>query len=161
MRFNKYLFLSLFLSFNVSALGVYPEVSAKIISIANVGAVIDKGEVLVQLDDRQAKLQIKKLQAELKIKKQSLDDLELEYENALELYESTVIAKRKLDVAKIARDNAETEYNIKKIELEIAKIELEKYKIMAPFKSKVISHSDKRNVTNINSSKLLMMIEKE
>ena len=70
---NYKLLLSVFLlSTHVYSLDIYSEVSSTILSMKNIGDKVTKGEVIVQLDSRQAELELKAQEMILETKEMSL-----------------------------------------------------------------------------------------
>jgi multidrug resistance efflux pump len=64
----------------LSTLGleIYPQVSGTIIEIKPVKTQVEKGDVIVRLDDRQSKLELQYLRTLQSIKQQDFDDKKLE-----------------------------------------------------------------------------------
>ena len=159
MNFKKNIWLMLLLPLHVFAIEIYPQVSASIVNIKSVGVQVNKGDVVVQLDDRQAKLKLGSLQVLKSIKQQEFDDKQLELNQTKELYDRMVASHRDLDIAQMAFDTAKRELDAHNIRVEIEKIELEKYVITTPISGTIKLLPNYRNTTNINAPKILMVIE--
>ncbi len=139
---------------------IYAEVSAKINHIAQVGLVVNKTGVLIELDSSQAQLKLSVTKNILKVKKQLLEDKQREYQEIKTLFDSLVRSRKELELAQIDFNQAQYEYDAQNDRVQIAQLELKKYQITAPFKSKVLSVPNLRNTTNHFQPKVLMVIEK-
>lgn len=157
---NYKLLLSVFfLSTHVYSLDIYSEVSSTILSMKNIGDKVAKGEVIVQLDSRQAELELKAQEMILETKEYVFNDRQKILVQTQELYDRLVGSKRNLDLAQENFDAARREFEAQKIAVEIAKIELEKYQIKSPVNGTVDSIPSPRNLTNISNPKILMVID--
>ncbi len=163
MHFKKtskqLLWLILLLPLYAWGLAIYPQVSSAIIDIKPVKTQVKSGDVIIQLDDRQAKLELQYLQTLQSIKQQNFDDKKLEFQQTQELYNRLVASHRDLELAQLAFDAAKRELEAHNFKVRIAQIELEKYTIVSPISGIVKSLPNRRNATNINTPKVLMVIE--
>jgi len=73
---------------------------------AQVGARVDKGQVLLKLDDRARIARVNALQAKLKSAKNNRDESIREMERTQELYDRTLISEHELQLARIQRDES-------------------------------------------------------
>jgi len=143
----------------LNAIDIYPEVSGKITYLKNVGDSVNKGEKIIQINTKQIDATIKKEEAKLAYFKIILDDKRLIESQNQELYESTVLPKRDLDIIKLERELAEAKYNEQKALVDFYKIEKQKYSIVSPIKGSVSDIPNPRNVTNIHQPQILMKIK--
>ena len=138
---------------------IYPQIAGEIVSQAKQNQSFKKGDILVSFDARQIEIKIDQYKGIVALKKTLLDDaLKILNENTT-LYESTVAAKRDVDVAQLEYDKAKSLYDIEVANLEYYKLEKEKYTIKAPFNGVVKDVPNHLNVTNLNQPKVLLVIE--
>lgn len=142
-----------------NTIDIYPEVSAKILSISQSNQSIKKGDVLVKFDSRQIDARIDEQRAIVNLKKVILDDALKTLDEDKTLYESTVAPQRELDLAKIEVAKVQNEYNSEVAKLHYLELEKEKYTIHSPFNGIVKKIKNPRNSTNIYNVKSLMNIE--
>jgi multidrug efflux pump subunit AcrA (membrane-fusion protein) len=140
-------------------LEIYPQIAGEITSIATVNQTVKKGDTLVKFDERQIQMSIEKATAIVTLKKVLLDDAEKILGENKTLFESTVAAKRDVDMAQLEYDKAKALYEIEVANLEYYKLEKEKYTIKAPFNGVVKDIPHHLNVTNLNQPKVLLVIE--
>ncbi|VVM18662.1 hypothetical protein BSPWISOXPB_7915 [uncultured Gammaproteobacteria bacterium] len=74
MRFKSLVWLAILLPLSTLGLEIYPQVSGTIIEIKPVKTQVEKGDVIVRLDDRQSKLELQYLRTLQSIKQQDFDD---------------------------------------------------------------------------------------
>ena len=159
MKFNNWLALGLFLPSISLALDIYPQVSGSIVEMATPGQQVNAGDILVKIDDRQAQLKLQHLEITGSIKQQAFDDALLTLNQTQELYDRMVTSHRDLDVAKIEHNAKKRELDAHNVLIKIQTIELEKYQIKSPISGIVKETPQLRNVTNIASPKVLVVIE--
>lgn len=159
MKFSPWLALSMLLSGATLALDIYPQVSSTIVEMKSIGDHVNKGDVVVKLDNRQAKFKLQHLQTIQQIKQQAFDDAQLDLTQTQELYDRMVASHRDLDIAKMARDAQKRELDAHNLLIKIQAIELEKYQIKAPTSGVVKQTPNLRNTTNIAAPKILLVIE--
>lgn len=140
-------------------LEIYPQIAGEITAIATVNQTVKKGDTLVKFDERQIQMSIEKATAIVTLKKVLLDDAEKILGENKTLFESTVAAKRDVDMAQLEYDKAKALYEIEVSNLEYYKLEKEKYTIKAPFNGVIKDIPNHLNVTNLNQPKVLLVIE--
>jgi multidrug efflux pump subunit AcrA (membrane-fusion protein) len=77
-NFKSLVWLAILLPSSTLGLEIYSQVSSAIIEIKPVKTQVKKGDVIVRLDDRQAKLELQYLKTLQSIKQQDFDDKKLE-----------------------------------------------------------------------------------
>ena len=147
------------ISLNALALEIYPLVSGKINMIKAVGSAIKQGDLLVQIDDTEAKLELDYLLALQRIHQQNLDDKQLELQQTKELYERLVASYRDLEIIQLAFNRAKQEMDAHNAKIKIVEHKLSQYQIHAPTDGTIKALPNRRNVTNIHAPKVLMVIE--
>ena len=140
-------------------LEIYPQIAGEITFIAKINQSIKKGETIVNFDDRQIQMAINKATAMVNLKKILLEDATKILNENTTLFESTVAAKRDVDMAQLEFDKAKALYDIEVANLEFYKLEKEKYAIKSPFNGIVKDIPNHLNATNINQPKVLLMLE--
>jgi multidrug resistance efflux pump len=156
---NHQYFGSIYIYHSTLGLEIYSQVSSAIIEIKPAKTQVKKGDVIVRLDDRQAKLELQYLKTLQSIKQQDFDDKKLELQQTKELYERLVSSHRDLEIAQLAFDATKRELDAHNLKIKIAQIELEKYTITSPISGIIKNLPNQRNVVNINTPKILMIIE--
>ncbi|WP_428086234.1 hypothetical protein [Candidatus Thioglobus sp.] len=159
MKFKLYLALSLLLPNMALAIDIYPQVSSAIIKIKAVGIAVNAGDIVIELDDRQAKLKLAHLNVIASIKQQAFDDAQLIFEQTKQLYDRLVASHRDLDIDQLDFNAKKRELNAHNIDIKIQEIELEKYTIRSPITGLITATPNLRNITNVNTAKILMIIE--
>ncbi|CAC9441371.1 ABC export system, membrane fusion protein [Bathymodiolus heckerae thiotrophic gill symbiont] len=156
---NKLIFLLSLMSINALALDIYPLVSGEITLIKPAGTAVKQGDLLIQIDNTQAKLELDYLKALQKTYQQNFDDKQLELQQTQELYDRLVSSHRDLDIVQLIFDKAKRELEAHSIKVKIAEIELTKYQIHAPISGTIQATPNLRNAANINAPKVLMVLE--
>jgi len=109
-------------------------VSGVVIKVdAQVGRRVEKGHVLLKLDDRARRAQVVALQAKVKSAENNRDESRREMERTQELYDRTLIADHELELAKIQRDEATAQHQEAKATLMQAEMDLQYSTVRAPF----------------------------
>jgi len=145
-------------SIYAAQMNIYAQVSANINYIKSAGSSINKGDVLVRLDSKQAQAKLNEVMSLSNYKKVILDDAKKVLDDYTLLYDSTVASKRELDLAELNERKARYAYEEQESKVRYYKEELKKYIIRAPFKGTITKLVNQRNVTNIKSPKSLMEI---
>ena len=159
MRFKYFAVLTTLLSLSVNAIEIYPQVSSTIVEIKPVNTQVKPGDIVVKLDDQQAQLELEYLQVMQSIKQQTFDDKQLQLLQTQELYERMVSSDRDVEIATLEFNAAKRELDAHNLKIKIAKLELDKFQIKSPISGVVKSLPNPRNTTNINSPRVLMIIE--
>ncbi|BBB23504.1 conserved hypothetical protein [Isorropodon fossajaponicum endosymbiont JTNG4] len=155
----KSMILLVFISMNTAALEIYPLVSGEITMIKSIGSSVKQGDLLVQIDNAQAKLELDYLKALQKTYQQNFDDKQLDLQQTQELYDRLVSSHRDLEIIQLVFDKAKRELEAHNIKIKIAEIELKKYKIYAPIPGTIKATPNLRNATNTNAPKVLIILE--
>ncbi len=109
-------------------------VSGVVVAVdAQVGAHVDKGQILLKLDDRARRARVNALQAKLTSAKNNRDESMREMERTQELYDRTLISEHELQLAKIQRDEGEAQYRSALAVLAKAEMDLQYSVVRAPF----------------------------
>ncbi|MDX9744564.1 MAG: hypothetical protein RBT59_12155 [Arcobacteraceae bacterium] len=140
-------------------LEIYPQIAGEITSIAKINQTVKKGDTIVKFDERQIQMSIDKATVIVTFKKILLDDASKILNENKTLFESTVAAKRDVDLAQLEYDKAKALYEIEVSNLEYYKLEKEKYTIKAPFNGVIKDIPNHLNVTNLNQPKVLLVLE--
>lgn len=159
MKLNNILLATTLGFSSLFALDIYPEVSGQITYLKQVGDSIKKGDALVQIDNKQISATLSKEKAKLDYLQIILEDKKLIETQNQELYESTVLPKRDLDLIVLERQIAEAKYNEQKAIVEYYELEKKKYTIVSPINGSILDIPNRRNVTNINQPQILMKLE--
>ncbi len=155
----KLVILLVFISINIPALEIYPLVSGKITMIKPVGSSVKQGDLLVQIDNTQAKLELDYLKALQKTYQQNFDDKQLDLQQTQELYDRLVSSHRDLEIAQLIFDKSRRELEAHNIKIKISEIELNKYQIYAPIYGTIKATPNLRNAANTNAPKVLIILE--
>ncbi|MDG6773274.1 efflux RND transporter periplasmic adaptor subunit [Thiomicrorhabdus sp. ZW0627] len=102
------------------------------------GQEVKAGTVLLEIDQNRYKAKLAYLKAELAVKKAQYEDAKIELDQALDLFDRTVTAKRTLDAAQLQHDVAKANVDKAQAELKMAQSWGPYFKIKAPFSAKVV-----------------------
>ena len=111
-----------------------------VVSVVNVtaGQQVEKGTLLLQLDQRLFKAQHGNTRAQVASVNEVKREAKRELDRSLVLYEQTILAEHELQAAKNAHKKAQADYKKKLAENLKAKIDLEYSTLEAPFKAAVL-----------------------
>ncbi|WP_455367049.1 efflux RND transporter periplasmic adaptor subunit [Kaarinaea lacus] len=102
------------------------------------GALVNKGDVLLQLDDRAIKQHLEEARAEVERMRLLEAEAERELERTNELYDQTLIADHEKQMAIISRAEAAAKHQAAKADLAQAEMDLEYSAIRAPYDAIVV-----------------------
>ncbi len=102
------------------------------------GQRVEKGALLLQLDQRMFVADVNRQQARLRKLVAVRAEARREWDRARELYDRTVLSDHELQVAENAWIAADADYQAARAALQLAKIELEQSSLKAPFDAWVI-----------------------
>jgi multidrug efflux system membrane fusion protein len=108
---------------------------------AQVGKIVPKGEVLIQLDPRIFKADLSYAQALLRNTDDKAQEAKRELDRQTDMYDRTMLSEHELQVAKNNFTEAKSQFQQAKASLTKAKLNLEYSAIRAPFNAIVISTS--------------------
>lgn len=115
--------------------GVVVEVNAQ------VGSRVDKGQVLLKLDDRARQAMVDALEAKLKSAENNRDESKRELERTQELYDRTLISDHELELTRIQRDESDALFRSARAALVQAEMDLQYSTIRAPFSAWVMQRN--------------------
>lgn len=101
------------------------------------GQQVKPGQLLMKIDDVNYRANLKALQATVEMMRLKKADAKIELDQALDLYDRTVSAKRELDAAQLAYDVANQSHLKAQAELEMRQAWLKYYVIKAPVSGKI------------------------
>jgi multidrug efflux system membrane fusion protein len=102
------------------------------------GALVNKGDVLMQLDDRAIKENLEEARAQVERMRLLEEEAERELERTNELYDQTLIADHEKQMAIIARAEAAAKHQAAKADLARAEMDMEYSAIRAPYDAIVV-----------------------
>ena len=111
-----------------------------VIQVINVspGALVNKGDVLLQLDDRAIKENLEKAKAQVERMRLLEEEAVRELERTNELYDQTLIADHEKQMAIIARAEAAAKHQAARADLAKAQMDMEYSAIRAPYDAIVV-----------------------
>jgi multidrug efflux system membrane fusion protein len=123
------------------------------------GALVSKGEVLLQLDDRA--LQQNVAQAEAAVERYRLleEEAQRELDRTMELYEQTLIADHERQMAIIAYNEAQAEHKAAKAGLVKAQMDLEYSAVRAPYDAVVLKQHAQLGQTIASITTITPLVE--
>jgi len=125
---------------------------------AVVGQRVNKGHVLVRLDDRSRQAQVEALTAKLKSAENNRNETQKELDRTQELYDRTLISNHELELARIQRDDGEAHYKGVKASLAQANMDLQYSTIRAPFSAWVMQRNVEVGQTIVSELQALPLI---
>lgn len=102
------------------------------------GQTVDKGALLLQLDRSVFQAEAEAARATVKALEGSRDEARRELERAETLYEETVLSDHDLQLARLAFDRAEADYQQARARLVKARFDLDHASLTAPFAARVL-----------------------
>lgn len=152
--------LSVSLSVEAAKVQIGALVSGQVEQVAvKVGQTVKKGQLLMQIDDRAYQAQRDMHAADLKALELKLADVKIELEQATDLYDRTVTAKREFDAAKLAYDLAEQAMLKAAAQLKSTQAWQKYYRIEAPITAKVIAIQAPKGSTVFGENSPLILLE--
>ncbi|BBO30133.1 MexH family multidrug efflux RND transporter periplasmic adaptor subunit (plasmid) [Alteromonas sp. I4] len=127
---------------------------------AEVGDAVEKGQLLVQLDERDAIIEVKKAKASLVEAKANLLLAEADLERFLHLSRSKSVSKAQLLQGEVAVKSAKAKIDARSAELEAAQLLLARCKIRAPENGVLLSRSANVGDVVSNGTELFTFIRK-
>lgn len=100
--------------------------------LVKTGQQVKAGELVLKIDDRRYQAKAKTLKAEVAYRKAALEDTRIEYDQTLDMYDRTVIARRPLERAKMDLELAQQALNKAQGELETHHAWQDYYHVKAP-----------------------------
>lgn len=108
---------------------------------AEEGQSVQKGALLMELDDLPFKVKMDKTAAELRLLKAERLAMEKELNRNKELYERMVLSTVSLDGSELNYIRADSLFKAKQAELRLVKYDHEKSRLLAPFAGKIIARA--------------------
>lgn len=118
------------------------EISGTVVKVSpsfEAGAYFRKGDVLVEIDERDYQTALAIAKSRLAAADSALKLARLNEERKLRLVESNAVSRAEVDVASATREQAEADLELAKTEVEQAKLNLARTEIHAPFDGRVQS----------------------
>lgn len=120
---------------------------------ADTGDKVEKGALLIKLDDRKFAAAFDKAKAGVKDMNEKRIEAKRELDRALELYDRTVLSDHELQIARNARVAADSEYESARAALVKAELDLEYTAIRAPFNAYVLRRDAEPGQTVVSQLK--------
>ncbi|GAB4413183.1 MAG: hypothetical protein OHK0032_09270 [Thermodesulfovibrionales bacterium] len=120
--------------------------------LAEAGAYMRKGQVLLRLDDRGFKAAVKRARAEVERLKVKSEEAERELKRAKEMHERDLIADHELELARIGFVTSDSEYQAAQAALTQAELNLEYSEVRAPFDCVVLQRKAETGQTIISTT---------
>lgn len=141
---KKLIALSLGLAFTGLSYGATFDIGALVSGqvtqvLVTPGKEVKEGELMVVIDDRQAKAEVVLAQAEVDLAKIKLVEVETNFDEDQTLYDGGSLSKKIYDNSKRQVDIAKIQLTKAQAKLNIAKAKLSYHQIHAPKKAKVVS----------------------
>lgn len=123
------------------------------------GQQVKSGQLLIKIDDTRYQAKLKALQASVEMTRLKLADAKIELDQALDLYDRTVSAKRELDAAQLAYDVAQQLHLKAQAELEMGQAWLKYYVIKAPVAGQIKTINAPKGATVYKENTPIIQIE--
>lgn len=123
------------------------------------GQQVKPGQLLIKIDDTRYQAKLKALQANVEMTRLKLADAKIELDQALDLYDRTVSAKRELDAAQLAYDVAQQQHLKALAELEMGQAWSKYYVIKAPVAGTVKAIDAPKGTTVYKENTPIIQIE--
>ena len=113
---------------------IVPNISGKVERIyADAGDIVNKGDVLAELDTRSIKLQIEQAEAAVSVTRSNLDDAELNYKRMKNLSDKGTISPQQYEKVELAYNAAQAQLKQAEANLKLAKYHLDVAVMNSPF----------------------------
>ena len=123
------------------------------------GQQVKAGQLLMKIDDTRYQAKLKALQATVEMTRLKEADAKIELDQALDLYDRTVSAKRELDAAQLAFDVAHQSYLKAQAELKMSQAWSKYYVIKAPVSGKIKAIDAPKGATVYKENTPMIQIE--
>ncbi len=125
------------------------------------GQEVKSGTVLLEIDQQAYQARLESLRAEVAMRNAQFGDAKVELEQALDLFDRTVTAKRTLDAAQLQHDVAKASLDKAKAELKMAQAKGKYFRITAPFAAKVVKIHAPQGSTVFEENNPLIALQPE
>ncbi|MGC9386518.1 MAG: efflux RND transporter periplasmic adaptor subunit [Hydrogenovibrio sp.] len=123
------------------------------------GDAVKAGQLLMTIDDARFQAKLKSAKAQVGFWELKLADAKIELDQALDLFDRTVTAKRELDAAQLAYDTSQQQLIRAKGELEYTQAWAKYFKIKAPVSGKIAKIDAPKGTTVYKENTPLIQIE--
>ncbi|PLX60816.1 efflux RND transporter periplasmic adaptor subunit [Sedimenticola selenatireducens] len=123
------------------------------------GQRVEKGQLLVALDDQHLRARIARAEAELEEARQSREEGVRELQRATELYDRTVLSDHDLQLAQIGEARARAAWHRAQADLAEARVLLQQSRIPAPFAGLVVAVTAQRGQAVISGLRAEPLVE--
>lgn len=123
------------------------------------GQQVKAGELILKIDDRRYQAKLKALTAEVNYRKAALEDTQIEYDQTLDMFDRTVIARRPLERAKRDLELAQQALIKAQGELEMHQAWLDYFYVKAPVNGVIKSLSVTQGSTVFKENEALFSLE--
>ncbi len=142
---------------------IAPEFSGRVLKIyKKQGDLVNKGDLLAELDTTSLRLQLKQAQAVLDAANAAYKDAELNFQRLQKLFEKNAVSKIQLEKAQLNLESVFTQEKSAEATLDVIKFNLDNFYLRAPFQGVVTSkNAEEGDVINpmmgMNGSVLTVM----
>jgi len=127
---------------------------------ADVGASVSRGDLLVQLDDADARLALAQANAQVAAADAAFAQAEADKQRAEDLHPKHFISDDALSAARTAHARAKAEVAVRRAARDVAARQLEKTRIAAPFDAVVVQRTAQVGATVVPGTPLLRVIDR-
>ena len=120
---------------------------------------VDKGQVLVRLDDRALRARAAAAAARLKAQRGHREEADRELSRAQELYDRTLLSDHELKLARIAFDSADADFQAARAAKAAADLALEYATLAAPFAGQVLAVPAAPGLAVVNRDHVTPLVE--
>lgn len=129
--------------------------------LVKTGQQVKAGDLVLKIDDRHYQAKLKALKAEVAYRKAAREDSQIEYDQTLDMYDRTVIARRPLERAKLDLELAQQALIKAQGELEMQQAWLDYYHVKAPINGQIKSLAVTQGSTVFRENDALFSIESQ
>jgi len=124
-----------------------------------VGAQVQKNDLLLELDDRPFTIQLQQARARVAAVKADLHEAKREKQRAEELFDRTVLSTRDQDLVEIALAKAEAELAAASSDLKLAELDLEYSQVRAPYRGLIVARYVSAGETVVQTQSVQPMLK--
>ncbi|MDH5710458.1 MAG: biotin/lipoyl-binding protein [Gammaproteobacteria bacterium] len=129
--------------------------------LVKIGQQVKAGELVLKIDDRHYQAKLKALKAEVAYRKAAREDSQIEYDQTLDMYDRTVIARRPLERARLDLELAEQAMLKAQGELEMHQVWRDYYYVKAPVNGQIKSLAVGQGSTVFRENDALFTMESQ
>ncbi len=108
--------------------------------LVSVGEQVNQGDILAIMDQRLLDIEIQEKKQQIDEIRPAFDEVEKDYQRALELYDRSVLADKDLETAKVAFEKQKARLSLAKSRLKYLELKKAYYQLKSPYRAVIIEN---------------------